>query len=347
VLAAVFTVAGLAKLVDHAGSRQALIAFGVPAILATPLGVLLPLAELAVGLAMLPARSAYGAALAALALLGAFLIGITINLAYRRRPTCHCFGQLSAHPIGGATLVRTALLAAVAAWFLVWGRSNRGYRLGDVLSGLSVVHSFGLIGGLLVVALLVFEGWLLLHLLRQHGRLLLRIEALEHRLTTSAVREPPGPSAPAPGLLVGRRAPPLKLPDLNGTLVDLASFRGTDTVLLFWNPACGFCTQMLDALKAMERNRPNAAPALVVVSSGTVDATRTLDLQAPILLDEHFAAGRALGARGTPSAVLVDAGGNVATNVVVGAPDVLALCTHGAQRQHLAVKPAVRRPGVR
>ncbi len=45
VLAVVFVVAGLAKLADRAGSRQALINFGVPARLATPGGILLPLAE--------------------------------------------------------------------------------------------------------------------------------------------------------------------------------------------------------------------------------------------------------------------------------------------------------------
>ena len=52
-LALVFLVAGLAKLADLAGSRQALRDFGVPARLATPLGTLLPLAELVVAVALL------------------------------------------------------------------------------------------------------------------------------------------------------------------------------------------------------------------------------------------------------------------------------------------------------
>ena len=47
-LAAVFLVAGLAKLADLAGSRKAMRDFGVPAQLATPLGSLLPLGELVV-----------------------------------------------------------------------------------------------------------------------------------------------------------------------------------------------------------------------------------------------------------------------------------------------------------
>jgi uncharacterized membrane protein YphA (DoxX/SURF4 family) len=44
-LAAVFVVAGLAKLADRAGSRQAMRDFGVPVRLAAPFGLLLPLAN--------------------------------------------------------------------------------------------------------------------------------------------------------------------------------------------------------------------------------------------------------------------------------------------------------------
>ena len=68
VLALVFVVAGLSKLADLPGSRAALRGFGVPATLSRPFGVLLPLAELVVGVALLPAVSAWWAALGALAL---------------------------------------------------------------------------------------------------------------------------------------------------------------------------------------------------------------------------------------------------------------------------------------
>jgi len=47
--------------------------------------------------------------------------------------------------------------------------------------------------------------------------------------------------------------------------------------------------------------------------------------RAPILLDDEFAAGNAFGAAGTPSAVLVDKRGRVASSVAVGADAVLAL----------------------
>jgi hypothetical protein len=44
-----------------------------------------------------------------------------------------------------------------------------------------------------------------------------------------------------------------------------------------------------------------------------------------VVLDQQFAVGRAFGASGTPSAVLVDEEGNIASDVAVGAPGVLEL----------------------
>jgi uncharacterized membrane protein YphA (DoxX/SURF4 family) len=118
-LAAVFVVAGLAKLADRAGSRQALRDFGVPSVLAAPLGILLPLAELAVGVALVPIATAWGGAVGALALLLLFLAVISLTLAQGRAPDCRCFGQLSSAPVGWPTLVRNGLLAAVAG-IVVW-----------------------------------------------------------------------------------------------------------------------------------------------------------------------------------------------------------------------------------
>jgi methylamine dehydrogenase accessory protein MauD len=124
---------------------------------------------------------------------------------------------------------------------------------------------------------------------------------------------------------IGEPAPPIKLPDLEGKTVSLAGFKGKETLVLFWNPGCGFCQGMLDDLKALEADPPKGAPRLLVVSQGTVEANRTMGFRSPVVLDQTFDAGRAFGARGTPSAVLVDRKGNVASELAVGAPAVLQL----------------------
>ena len=58
-LCLVFLIAGLAKLADLAGSQLALRDFGVPAPLAAPLGILLPLVELSVAVALIASLSVW------------------------------------------------------------------------------------------------------------------------------------------------------------------------------------------------------------------------------------------------------------------------------------------------
>ena len=96
-------------------------------------------------------------------------------------------------------------------------------------------------------------------------------------------------------------------------------------MVLFWNPGCGFCRKMADDLKAWEANPPAGALKLLIVSTGTVEANQALGLASPTVLDEGFKTGRAFGASGTPSAVLVDAQGRIASAVSVGGPNVLAM----------------------
>ena len=73
----------------------------------------------------------------------------------------------------------------------------------------------------------------------------------------------------------------------------------------------------------------------VATTTATVTALALLAAQEEEVLvhsnlDDGFAAGSAFGATGTPSAVLVDERGRIASPVAVGAPEVLALV--GADR---------------
>jgi peroxiredoxin len=140
-------------------------------------------------------------------------------------------------------------------------------------------------------------------------------------LGTAAVAAP----VLAAGAQVGTPAPALQLPDLDGETVDLAQFRGQRMLLLFWNPSCGFCQQMLPELKQWAASPPPGAPRLLVISAGTAEANRAQGLSSPVLLDPTFSVGSRFGVDGTPSAVLVDAEGRIASQVGVGAPGVWVL----------------------
>src|SRR5437879_6564243 len=113
-LAAVFAVAGIAKLFDFRGSRKSMGNFGVPEFLAGPVAALLPLAELACAAALISQAWAWWGASGAAALLVVFVAGIGVNLARGRTPDCHCFGQLSSSPVSWKTLLRNVVLLSIA-----------------------------------------------------------------------------------------------------------------------------------------------------------------------------------------------------------------------------------------
>jgi thiol-disulfide isomerase/thioredoxin len=129
----------------------------------------------------------------------------------------------------------------------------------------------------------------------------------------------------APGILVGERAPSLVLESLDGGALELGGGSGSDRLLLFWNPDCGFCRGMRDDLRGWESGVNGHGPELVVVSSGDPERTREDGFQSTVVLDPGFTAGEVFGAGGTPSAILIGADGRVAASLAVGAQAVLRL----------------------
>jgi hypothetical protein len=214
-LAGVFGVAGIAKLSDRDGSRQALVGFGLPGALANPLAILLPLAELLAAIALLPTVSSWWGAVATLALLLFFIAGIAVSLVQGRRPVCHCFGQLYSAPVGWPTLARNVALAVVAVVIIWQGWENPSPSAFGWLVDLPSPEQVSMLGAALALALVAVNCWFSVQLLRQNGRLLLRIEALEANKTAGNTVAPVPTSAPTltnSGLPIGSPAPSFALP---------------------------------------------------------------------------------------------------------------------------------------
>ena len=136
------------------------------------------------------------------------------------------------------------------------------------------------------------------------------------------------------GLPIGAAAPELDLRDLEGERISLAD-PGRDTLVLFWNPGCGFCSAMRGALHAWERTTEGGSLRLLVVSSGDAEALRADGFRSTVVLDPEYAASAAFHAAGTPMAVLVDRDGRVASALVVGADAVFALAVNHEARPSL------------
>ncbi len=313
-LAAVFVVAGVAKLADRTGSKRAMLDFGVPTSLASPLGVLLPLAELTVAAALIPTSTAWWGAVGALGLLLLFVVGIGANLARGRKPNCHCFGQLHSEPAGWKTLVRNGVLAAIAG-FVVWrGYDGAGPSAVGWFGDISAAQTAVLIVGLAVLGVVAAQWLFLLHLLRQYGRLLARVEALEG-------------DVPAEGLPVGETAPDFELPSLDGNIVSLESLRapGKPVVLLFTAPDCGPCVEKFPEIGQWQAEHSGTL-TVAVVSEGDRGQNATMASEhalTNVLLQEDWEVGEAYGAEWTPSAVLVHPDGTIGSPMHGGTREVM------------------------
>jgi peroxiredoxin len=297
-------------------------------LLATPLGTLLPVVELGVGIALLPALTARWGTTGALVLLLLFVVGIGSNLARGRKPDCHCFGQLHSAPAGWPTLIRNVILALMAGVLLWLEPHYSDPNVVDWFGTLALTLRTELLVGAIVVALLVGETWLLWQVLHQQGRLLLRIEDLEGRAPAPAPQHMT-PQASLVGLPVGTQAPTLSLPGLYGEVITLDFLRasGKPVLLIFSDPGCGPCNALLPEVGRWQREYADRV-TLALISRGSIEANRTKASEhgiTRILLQQDRETATVYQAYGTPSAVLVRADGTIGSPLAQGAEAIRAL----------------------
>lgn len=330
-LAMVFAVAGVGKLADLAGSREAVRTFGVRARPANVIGTLLPAAELAVAVSLIGAGSARWGAVGGLIALSSFCVGIAVALRAGRQPDCHCFGQLHSEPVSWRTLARNMVFAAVAALVVLAGP---GPSLSSWFGSRPPEQVWGFAAA--VVALIVAgQAALIWSLLRRHGAVLLRLRELEAGDRTVAHTEP--------ALMIGDPAPPFDLPGLGDERVSLASLlsTGRGVLLVFTDPRCGPCQALLPRLAAWQAGHA-ARMTVVLLSRGSVAdnlsardtfGLRHIALQAEREIDLRY------GVIGTPSAIRIGADGRVVGPLVTGADRIGELVGNlpGTER-----RPAVR-----
>jgi uncharacterized membrane protein YphA (DoxX/SURF4 family) len=320
-LAAVFLVSGCAKLRDLAGTRRAIADFGAPSRWVGSLTVVLPIAELVAVAALLASRTARLGVVLVLVLLAIFSIAIAINLARGRRPECHCFGQIHSEQIGPGALIRNAAIAAVAIVIVVVGPNNAGP---SAIAWLARLNSSQLLA-LIVIPLAAAGCWFgtrfALDLLRQHGRLLLRIERLEEALRAHGIDLPDVPAAHV-GVPLGESAPPFGATTLDGasrTLADLLA-PARPVLLVFTDPNCRMCEELTPQLAQWEHEHAGVF-TIAVVSTGDLSAVKaeaTLRERGHLLYDPAGSISDAYQSKGTPAAVLISADGMIASSLAQG-----------------------------
>jgi peroxiredoxin len=198
--------------------------------------------------------------------------------------------------------------------------------------------------GLILLTLLVF----LFQLMKQQGRLLLRLDELQRQITDTQIAAFTGSNSAGPvGLPPGTAVAPFSLPDLTGQMVALEHFKGKRVLLVHWSPGCGFCVKIATALAELQPALRKHDVVLVFVSFGDVESNRKLTeehgLEGPILLVKEGSQTPELFQQfGTPVAYLLDEQGSVLAPVAVGSEQVSALANDAAMG-----RPPKRLAGVR
>lgn len=172
-------------------------------------------------------------------------------------------------------------------------------------------------------------------MLRQGGRILVRLEAIEQRLPEVA-RVPPPESDNVQGLSIGADAPNFALADLNGAQAAFEQFRGRRVLLTFFNPDCGFCKDMLPDLAGGAWAGSEADPVAVIVSMGSAERNREVFSQSTalwprVMLQRDMEVATEYKVGGSPMGYLVSADGKIASELAVGAEELFALVRDGAE----------------
>jgi peroxiredoxin len=185
--------------------------------------------------------------------------------------------------------------------------------------------------GVLLLAVLSL-GWLLVQVMRQQGRLLLRIETLE----AGGPPDDLGGGDPRGGLPLATPFPPFRLANLEGEDVSLEDFLGNRVLLVHWSPECGFCRQIAGDLARISGDMSRRKTKLVFVSYGSPEANKALleqhGLRSPVLLQPEGQTVAGFARMGTPVAYLLDEKGRIAKPVAVGAQEVPELAEEAAGR---------------
>jgi thiol-disulfide isomerase/thioredoxin/uncharacterized membrane protein YphA (DoxX/SURF4 family) len=306
ILSLIFLVAGITKLTDQKGTREAVMNFGAPKAAAPSVAVVLPLLELAIAIGLLFSATAWLSALAALFVLGLFVVAISINLAQGKTHECHCFGQIYSRPLGWSTLVRNVLFA-LAAGIVIWnGREFQPPLVSTISHAVAELRNWQLV--VLIAGVIVAAGFFL------------------QRLQGAGAEEAP---EQATGLPIGSPAPDFELPEYEGgrtSLVQLLAL-GKPVLLIFTNPKCGPCISLFKEISDWQTAH-NDQLTIAVLSFGTIKdnfVNVARNRLGRVLLQEEKAISQMYGARVTPTGVMIDTDGRILTDVAAGGDEIRTL----------------------
>lgn len=305
-LAAIFAIAGITKLRDQSGTREAVINFGAPKAAAPALAIILPVMELGIAVGLLFNISARFSATGAVLLLALFIIALSVNLARGETHDCHCFGQLYSRPIGWSTLARNFLFA-LAAGFVLW---QGGFHAD---------------AGIVAVLRETVAGWTWV----EWALLIAALLATAGLIISLAERAAKQVAPSVEGLPIGSVAPDFDLEAYEGgrcTLTQLLE-AGKPLLLIFTSPNCPPCVLLFTEIGEWQQKHGERL-TIALITRGTIKdnfVNVAKNRLGKVLLQGETKLAAKYHARGTPTALLIDPRGKVTTPIAGGREDIRKL----------------------
>lgn len=314
-LFAVFAVAGVGKLLDLEGSKKSVIAFGTPEDLAKTFAIAIPFAEIVFAVCLLFVSTSWLGAIGVFLFLLIFIGGMISQLSQGKAPDCHCFGAIHSEPVSRKSIVRNVIFAFLSLILVVQGRSQ-----GASFADLSNEIALQLIFGLATIGILGAVVFYLKRISEQQTQIIRRIEILEITTHEDVLVEHEHNTNPYESLPIGSPAPDFALPDLSGNTVSFENLLSPRKPLLFFyvSPTCAPCEALLPEIEAWEAELKDKVK-FVFLSLGAAEDNREKFGDAhTVLLQKNKEVTDALNARWTPTAVLINAEGAIASHLAVG-----------------------------
>jgi hypothetical protein len=144
------------------------------------------------------------------------------------------------------------------------------------------------------------------------------------------------------GLARGATAPGFRLPlAIGGGEIALETYRGRRLLLVFSDPKCRPCRELMPQLEALHKRTPDIA--VLVVSRGALEAVveefAAAPVSFPVAVQKSWEISRRYAMFATPIGYLIDEAGLIASDVTIGPQALLVLL---ASAQILALLKSVK-----
>ena len=143
------------------------------------------------------------------------------------------------------------------------------------------------------------------------------------------------------GLARGTPAPAFTLPLSDGGEISLVDYRGRRLLLVFSDPNCGPCRELMPQLTSLHKRTPDIE--ILMISRGRIEAVEAelaeRPANFPVAVQKSWEISRRYAKFATPIAYLIDEHGKIASEVAAGPEPILILL---ASAQMLALAKTVK-----